>query len=443
MSLEHKPESLGFLVIGTNHRQAPVEFRERVAFAGEEMQQFLGRAHEALSHHDCFMLSTCNRTEIYAFHDDIGSAAHQVRGLLGEFKSVHPETDAKNFYEYHGRGALEQLFRVACGLDSQVLGEAQILQQVKDGFEASVRAHSLGVVGEHLLESAIRCGNRCRSETGISSGAVSVAFAAVSLAHKVFGDLSERATLVVGAGQTGALVSKHLRDHGIGRLLIVNRNLDRARSLAAEMRGEPLGLEALESALSQVDIVITATSAATPLVTPAMVRAAMKPRHNRSFLIVDIGVPRDVDPAVGRLDNVFLHDVDGLQVMIEQALQRRRREIPKVEKIIDQEVDHFLEWHNGLQAGPVIRELRSWFESLRNQEIARHASRMSDDQRQAVELVTRTLLNKLLHRPTVLLRESMAQGEVGMRRIEIVRELFGLEGTTENSGKDGNDHGGK
>jgi glutamyl-tRNA reductase len=272
---------------------------------------------------------------------------------------------------------------------------------------------------------------------------VSVAFAAVSLAHKVFGNLAERATLVVGAGQTGGLVSKHLRDHGIGRLLIANRNLDRARALAAEMRGEPMGLEGLESALAQVDIVIAATSAPTPLLTPAMVRAAMKARHNRSFLIVDIGVPRDVDPAVSRIDNVFLHDVDGLQIMIEQALQRRRREIPKVEKIIAEEVDHFLEWHNGLQAGPVIRELRSWFESLREQEIARHASRLSDDQRQAVEQVTRSLLNKLLHRPTVLLRESTAQGEIGMRRIEIVRELFGLEGTTENSGKDSTDHGGK
>lgn len=438
MSLVHKPDSIGFLVIGTNHRQAPVEFRERVAFATDEMEDFLGRAHQSLHENDCFMLSTCNRTEIYAFHPDLGGAAQQVRHLIGEFKPIDPEKDSRNFYEYHGRGALEQLFRVACGLDSQVLGEAQILQQVKDGYDASVRAHSLGVVGEHLLEAAIRCGKHARAETSISSGAVSVAFAAVSVAHKVFDDLAARAALVVGAGRTGALVSKHLRDHGIGRLLIANRNIDRARALAAEMRGEPIGLDEIAATLPHVDIIITATSATEHLVTAPMVRAAMKARQNRSCLIVDIGVPRDVDPEVRKIDNVFLHDVDGLQIMIEQALQRRRREVPKVEKIIADEVDHFLEWHNGLQAAPVIKELRGWFESLREQEIGKHSSHLSAEERKAVELVTRALLNKLLHRPTVMLRESTAQGDVGLRRIETIRELFGLDQTTTSIKKDDN-----
>jgi glutamyl-tRNA reductase len=428
MSLASKPDSIGFLVIGTNHRQAPVEFRERVAFVHDEMLDFLRRAHESLEHHDCFMLSTCNRTEIYAFHAGLEGAGDRVRRLIGEFKAVDAQQEAaRSFYEYHGRAALEQLFRVACGLDSQVLGEAQILQQVKTGYDAGLEAASLGVVGEHLLEAAIRCGKRARAETSISSGAVSVAFAAVSLAHKVHGDLAERAALVVGAGVTGALVAKHLRDHGIGRLLVANRGLDRARALAAEMRGEPLGLDGVAGALPHVDVVITATSAPQPLIDPPMVRAAMKARQNRSFLFVDIGVPRDVDPEVRRIDNVFLHDVDGLQVMIEQALQRRRREVPKVEKIVAQEVDHFLEWYNNLQAGPVIKELRGWFELLREQEIARHASHLSGDQRQAVELVTRSLLNKILHRPTVLLRESTATGAAGLRRIEVVRELFGLD----------------
>src|SRR5262245_55785583 len=226
-------QGLCFLVIGTNHRLAPIEFRERVAFAPEEMRGFLRRAHETLLENDCFMLSTCNRTEIYAFHDELDRASDQVRRLLGSYKSIDPTQEGRHFYEYRGREALLQLFRVAAGIDSQIVGELQILQQVKDGFATGREARSLGVVGEHLLEAAIRCGKRARAETGISSGAASVAFAAVSLARKIFGDLSDRGALVLGAGATGDLVSKHLRDHSIGRLLIVNRGLDRARALAS------------------------------------------------------------------------------------------------------------------------------------------------------------------------------------------------------------------
>jgi len=268
-----RPEGPGVVVIGTNHRQAPVEFRERVAFAPEEMAAFLSRIHSTMLESECFMVSTCNRTEIYTMGSDPAAGA-RVRQMLSEFKPVDVERDAHRFYEHHGRGALEQLYRVACGLDSLVLGEAQIMQQVQDGYEASLVANSLGVLGDHIVAGALRCGRRVRAETEISHGAVSVAFAAVSLAHKVFGELAGRAALVLGAGETGTLVSKHLREHGIGRLLVVNRNIERARTLAAEMRGEPLGLESLSTALAQVDIVITATSAPLPLIDASMVRAA-------------------------------------------------------------------------------------------------------------------------------------------------------------------------
>jgi len=439
MSAVANGDALGFVVIGTSHRQASVDFRERVAFVPDEIEGFLQRAHQELLQNDCFILSTCNRTEVYAFHPDVERAAHQVRSLIDEFKAVDAAGDRSNFYEYRGRSAIEQLFRVACGLDSQVLGEAQILQQVKDGYDAGLKANVLGVVGEHLVAAAIRCGKHARAETGISTGAVSVAFAAVSLAHKVFGELTDRTALVIGAGATGALVTKHLRDHGIGRLLIANRTMERARAVASELRAEAWSLSDVERALPQVDIVITATSAAEPLISTAMVRAAMKARQNRSYLVVDIGVPRDVDPQVRNIDNVFLHNVDGLQVMIEQALRRRQREIPKVEKIIAQEVNLFLEWYNGLQAAPVIKELRGRFEHLRDQEIARHASHLSSDQKQAVETVTRALLNKLLHRPSVLLRDATAQGESGLRRIETVRELFGLDTPPGDEGEAGHD----
>ena len=427
MTAVTRTDPLAMLVIGTNHRQASLDFREKVAFVPDEVPGFLLRARTALDNGDVFMLSTCNRTELYAVHPELEGAAARVRDLLVEYKAVDPDHDAQKFYVYHGRGAVEQLFRVAAGVDSQALGEVQILQQVKDAYEISLQANVLGVVGERLLAAAIRCGKRARSETAISAGAMSIGFAAVSLAHKVFGDFSTRTAVVLGAGKTGALVAHHLREHGIGRLLVVNRNPDRAQRLAAELHGEAFALEELDRALAAADFVISSTASPQPLIDAGRVRQAMRARQQRTFLLVDIGVPRDVEPAVRTIDNVFLHDVDGLQIMIQQTLVRRRREVPKVERIVTQEVQHFLDWYHGMRAAPVIKELRGHLELLRDQEVERHTSHLAPEQRAAVEQVTRALLNKLLHQPTHFLREASAQGESGLRRIEVARELFGLD----------------
>jgi glutamyl-tRNA reductase len=426
---------LGAVVVGTNHRQASVEFRERVALVEDEAAALLRRLRTALPDAEAFALSTCNRTEIYVLGSDPPHGGHVVRMLLGEMKAVDTRRDGPHFYELHGRAAIEQIYRVATGIDSQMLGETQILQQVQAGWEASLRAGAVGVIGERLLESALRCGRRARAETGISTGPVSVAFAAVGLAHKVFGNLATRAALVVGAGETGTLVARHLREHHIGRLSIANRSLERARAVAAEVRAEPLGLESVAAALPHADILITATSAPQPLVDVAAVRAAMRTRHNRSFLIVDIGVPRDVAPQVSAIDNVFLHDVDGLQVMIDQTLARRRRDVPHVERIVAEDVDRFLEWHAGLQSAPIIRELRGRLEELRDQELARHVSHWTPDQRRTAEHMMRAFLNKLLHRPTMLVRDATAHGELGRRRLDAVREVFGLEGSSATPGE--------
>jgi glutamyl-tRNA reductase len=427
MSAISPPSPFGAAVFGTNHRQAPLDFRERVTLTTDEATALLQRIRAAHPDADCFALSTCNRTEVYVLGADAVRAVALARVLLGEMKAVDTRRDAALFYEFHGRAALEQLYRVAAGIDSQMIGETQILQQVQDGGATGIGAGTVDVVGERLLDGAVRCGRRARAETAISTGPLSIAFAAVNVAHKVFGDLAGRAALVVGAGETGTLVARHLREHHVGRLLIANRGLERARAVAAETRGEPMSLGGLVTALAQVDIVITATSAPAHLIDVPAVRTAMKARHNRSFLVVDIGVPRDVAPQVRAIDNVFLHDVDGLQVMIEQTLSRRRREIPRVERIVTEEVDRFLEWHTGLQAGPLVRDLRAHLESLRDQEIARHASQWTPEQREAAEQVLRAFLNKLMHRPTTLLRNAAVQGDRGLRRLQAVREIFGLE----------------
>lgn len=419
-------EPQGLLMIGTNHRQAPLDFREKVAFLPDEVEGFLKRAREALAS-DCFLLSTCNRTEFYTVNLD-GHVLQQAWDLLAAYKAIDPKRDSHNFYQYEGRSAVEQLFRVATGIDSQMLGEPQILQQVKAAFEASQRADVAGVVGERLLAAAIRCGKRARAETGISHGAVSVAQAAVSLSHKVFSDLAPRSALVIGAGETGELVARSLREHGVGRLIIANRTLDRARDLATQTRGEPMALDGLASALAEVDIVITSTSSPRHILDADMVRSAMKKRSNRMFLIVDIGVPRDVDPQAGHINNVFLQDVDSLKGMIDQNLVRRRREVPNVEHVIAEEVDRFLEWYAGLQAGPIIKELRGRLEALRRREIAR--AHLSPGQREVAEQVTHGLINKILHRPMRLLREASSQGETGVRRVQTIREIFGMDPET-------------
>ena len=414
----------GLLMIGTNHRQAPVEFRERIAFQPDETDTFLRAARAELHDSDVFLISTCNRTEFYTVNLN-GNSLQDAWGLLARYKDLDPALDATHFYRHQGRGAVEQLFRVATGIDSMMLGEPQILQQVKLASETSMRSNTAGVVGERWLTTAIRCGKRARAETDISKGAMSVALAAVSLSHKNFADLAPRTALVVGAGETGTLAAQSLREHGIGRLLIANRSLERARALATETRGQPIGLDQLGEALADADIVITATSSPAPILDAPMVRRALKHRQNASLLIVDIGVPRDVDRDVADIDNVFLHDIDSLQGMIEHNLLRRRREVPKVERIIQEEVDRFLDWYAGLQAGPVIRELRESLETLRQQEIAR--AKLTPEQREAADQVTAALLNKILHRPMTLLREASTLGETGRRRLQAIRDIFGLD----------------
>jgi glutamyl-tRNA reductase len=412
------------IVVGTSHHQSPLEFREKVSFLPDEHHGFLRRAHEVLRGGDCFLLSTCNRTEFYAMSP--GEVAQRIRELLAEFKAIDLERDGHRFYELRGREAVLQLFRVASGLDSQMLGEPQILQQVKDTYETSRQANTAGVVGERLLEAAIRCGRRARAETDISVGAVSVAHAAVSLSHKVFADLAARTALVVGAGATAELVARTLRDHGIGRLLIANRTLERAQALAAHLQAEPSGLGELDEQVRSADIVITATVAPQPLLGPDTVRRIMKARQNRTLLLVDIGVPRNIAAGIREIENVFLTDIDQLQDMIDGNLQRRRREVPKVERIVVQEAQRFLDSYAGLRAGPAIKELRDGLEALRQQEMERH-KHLTAEQRQAVDAVTHALLNKILHVPTVLLRDAAAQGDAGLRRIAAIREIFGID----------------
>jgi glutamyl-tRNA reductase len=413
-------------MLGVNHRSAPVERRELIALSLEEGRLALrGLAADAgLS--ECALLSTCNRTEIYAFSSDVDAAERSIRAGFVKLRGADLLEPGPHRYRLLGPEAASHLMRVAGGVDSMVLGEMQILGQVKDAYALAREEGALGVRMDKLMATAVRAGKRARAETAIGAGAVSVASAAVSLAAKVFDDLSGRSVVVVGAGETGRLAGQHFAERSPGRLRIANRTPERAAAVAAELNGEGVPLTELGAALADADVAVCATGSPAPVVTPEMVAKAMRRRPNRPLVLIDIAVPRNVDPAAER-ENVFLYAIDALQTIVDQSLARRRREVPRVEEIVREECDRYFGWLRGLDATPVLRELREHFERVRVAEVRKSLRHFSKDEQDRVERLTRSLVNKLLHLPTTRLKTIEPGSPTGLTRLDTVRELFGLD----------------
>ncbi len=416
------------VVVGLSHKTAPLDLRERLAFTPGEAEESLRAADAVAEMSERLLLSTCNRTELYSLAETTEKGKETFLNLVQVRRGIEPSELDGLVYVMNGREMVAHLFRVAGSVDSMVLGEAQILGQVHDAFEIARRAGTTGPLMHKLLDAAFRVGKRVRTETEIGSGAVSVSSAAVNLAAKIFSDMPERVALLIGSGETGELAARHLKEQGIGRLLVANRTPERAAVLAKELGGEAVSFEDLESALGRASILVSATSSPVPLVRYEMVRRVVSGRGNRPLLILDIAVPRDVEPSIGDLQNVFLYDIDALQGLVNQNLERRKREIPKVEGIIQHELEQFLRWYGSLDATPVIRELRDRFETIRAEEVDRHAGKFCEKDREQIEALTRSIVNKLLHEPSVAIRHLHKHGGGGATRLEIVRKLFGLGG---------------
>jgi glutamyl-tRNA reductase len=414
------------LLLGVNHRSAPLERREALALGTDEMHHAVRRLAPDIG--EVALLSTCNRTEFYAFSNDLEATETRLRAEVIALRGEDLLAPGTHRYRELGPAALAHLMRVASGIDSLVLGEMQILGQVKDAYALAREEHGLGVRMDKLLGAVVHAAKRARSETGIGAGAVSVASAAVALAARVFDDLAGRDVLVVGAGETGRLAAQHFAERRPGRLRIANRTLERAQALAAELDGDALPLEGLGGALMSVDVVVSATAAPEPIITEQLVRRAMKPRANRPLVLVDIAVPRDVEANAARCDNVFLYAMDALETIVNQGLSRRQREVPAVEAIIEQECTDYFAWLRGLDATPVLRELRDHFERTRAEEVGKSLKHFSGEERDRVERLTKTLINKLLHLPTMQLKTLDSESDVGIKRLDVVRELFGLKG---------------
>lgn len=412
---------MSLTLVGLNHRSAPVEVRERLYWPVSEVPGVLQKLAGA-SGARAVLLSTCNRTEFYLTEG--GPQALEVISRQASARLGQPLDSYA--YVVQEREVVEHLFRVAAGMDSLVLGESQIQGQVREAWEAA-QAHSDPVLNR-LFQSALRAGGRVRAETALGAGAASVPSASVELAHKIFGDLSGRKALVLGSGEMAELAMGLLVSEGVRTVMAAHRQLERAAQIAQQLGGRAVQYAEAWPMFAEADIVMCSTAAPHAIVTPPQVSAAVARRAGRPLCILDIAVPRDVDPEVGRLDNVFLYDIDDLQGVVAANIGNRRREMPAAERIVQQELRHFWEWYAGRGAVDAIRELRDHVEELRAAEWERALRRLQHldpADRERIEYLTKALANKFLHAPTVTLRAAAGNGS-DRELADAVRRLFDL-----------------
>jgi glutamyl-tRNA reductase len=415
------------LTLGLNHRTAPVEIREKLAFPEPSLPEALDQLVRGYGLREAAILSTCNRSEIYVASDS-DQGLEQARSFLAESHGIDAQALKPHFYELSDAGAVEHLFRVACGIDSLVLGESQILSQVRQALETAQENGAARLLINRLFQTSLHVGKRARTETDIGRGQLSIGTAAVELASQIFERLEERQALLLGAGEMGELTAQYLVDAGIEKLWVANRTLSRAEGLAGRFGGQALDWEDLDQGLDQIDIVVSSTAATGFVIDAALLKEAMRRRRGRPLFLIDIAVPRDIDPEARHLDNVFLFDIDDLEKVVAANRQERENEIGEVKEVIEDELRQFLHWFNALGTGPLIKDLRRHSDELRQAEWARWQGKLahlSEEDRQAVEGLLRGYANKMLHQPQTQIR-SFANADDGYVRLDTVRRLFGL-----------------
>jgi glutamyl-tRNA reductase len=409
------------VVVGINHRTAPLEVREKVVFDPNNLPSAL-RALANGGARENVIVSTCNRTELYCVIEQPAGLGAWLENYHGVGRSL-----AGSLYERHDAAAVEHAFAVASGLDSMVLGEAQILGQLKDAYRAALDSGTAGPMLNRLFQATFSVAKRVRTETRVGANAVSVAYAAVSLARQIFAGFAQHTALLVGAGQTIALAARHLQANGLKRMIIANRSLDRAQALASEFNASAITLDALPAHLAEADIVVSSTASPQPVITVAHVAAALAARRRRPMFMVDIAVPRDIEAGVGDFEDVYLYTIDDLQQFVSQNLQARQDEAQHARVLIEEEVARFMSGLRGQHAVPTIREMRASAELLRAQTLD-HATRLLASGRtpeDALAYLADTLTNRLLHAPTQQLREAGEAGDEPL--VDAARRLFNLD----------------
>lgn len=417
------------LLVGASHRTAPVELRERLDFSSRGLDTAVRVLAERRSNAEAVIISTCNRAELYVACEDPAVAVDDALHFISEFHQVPSDEVRPHLYSQTDHEAVRHLFRVASGLDSMIVGEPQILGQIKDAYGVATSLQTAGPLLNKLFHWAFGVGKRVRSETALAEGAVSVSFAAVSLAKKIFGNLEGRRVLVIGAGEMGKLTAMHLKAQGVASVVITSRTLANAQQLAEEVGGTVTPFDAVPHALLESDIVITSTGSPTAILSKAQVKAAAPASRTRPLFIIDIAVPRDVDPRAAEIEQVFLYNIDDLQSIVRENLQKRGAEVGHAEQIVEEEAVKFALWHRSREVVPTIVALRQRFESIRKSELERLDSKLASlppDARQRVDEITHLIIEKLLLQPTEQLKTA-DDAEVMTQYAETLTRLFGLD----------------
>jgi glutamyl-tRNA reductase len=414
------------LLVGLSHRTAPIELRERIDFQARGVASALDALATRGATREAVVLSTCNRVELYGVCEDLESARATVLRFISEFHAVDPRDVEPHLYSATDTAVTSHLFRVAAGLDSMVVGEPQILGQVKEAHSAASLARSSGPLLNRLFHSSFGVGKRVRTETGLGAGAVSIGFAAVALARKIFGDLKGRNVVVIGAGEMGKLTARYLKSQGVQQVTIVSRTVAHATRTAEAIGGATAApWEEMMTLLGAADIVLTATGGTTAILTRSQIETVMRPRRNRPLFVIDIAMPRDVEATAGEIEQVFLYNIDDLQATIRENLARRASEVNRAEAIVGEEVEKFTSWLRSRGAIPLVVALRQRFEAVRQSELDRLTLGWSADTRQRVDDVTRLIMEKLLSMPTEQLK-ALGDADSVSAYGEALTRLFGL-----------------
>ena len=420
---------MGVIVVGLSHKTAPVDVREKLSFpeatAPDALKTLMG--YEGIK--ESIILSTCNRVEMYVFAEDNDKGVEQVKKFIAEYHDLPSSSLDQALYVYAGEQGVLHTFRVASSLDSMVVGEPQILGQLKDAFDMALNTKTTSTVLNKLLKKSISVAKRVRTETKIAESAVSISYAAVELAKKIFDDLWGKSVMLLGAGEMAELAARHLINNGVKTVMVANRTFERAVELAEEFNGSAVRFEDVPTEMVMADILICSTGAPHYVVKHDEVSRAVKGRHHKPIFMIDISVPRNIDPEVNKVDNVYLYDIDDLQGVVNSNVQGRQMEAEKAEEIIKQEVDTYMQWERSLDAVPTIVDLREKVEDIRKRELDKvfcHLNGINDDHKNAIEAFSKAIVNKIVHAPIVVLKQQAASRE-RETFVQFVRRLFNLD----------------
>ncbi len=415
---------MSLIVLGINHKTAPVEIREQLSFNSSILSSALTDLLALPNVNEAAILSTCNRTEIYS--DLIDEDINTLILWLAHYHKLSEKDIIPYIYSHFAEKAIQHILRVACGLDSMILGEPQILGQMKQTFQSAQQAKTIHSVLHKLFEYSFRCAKQVRTDTKIGESTISVAFAAVSLAKQIFSQFSSHTALLIGAGETIELVARHLQEHNIGRMIIANRTLENAHQLASDFNAYAIALSELPYHLAEADIIISSTGSPLPILGKGSIESAIKKRKYKPMLMVDIAVPRDIEPEVKMLEDVFLYTVDDLQEIIDEGLQSRQQAALKAEEIVDTQVMHFIHWLQSLHSINVIKKFRQQAEGIAAQAQQKALKQLANGQppEAVITELTKQLTNKLIHTPCIQIKQAGINQRYEI--LDLVRELFNL-----------------